>query len=148
MSEQEASGEIIKNARRVVSSRETAKALLAAFVIALCMKLFLFDFMVTDGRSMLPVIQPGTILLVNRVAYGFRLPWSEHYLFSWALPKTGDIIVFYSPHGEPVVKRCSALVAANKKFIALGDNSLESYDSRSYGPVPIDHIVGKVLGVK
>jgi type IV secretory pathway protease TraF len=31
-------------------------------------------------------------------------------------------------------------------FIAKGDNEASSYDSRSYGPVPLANIIGKVLG--
>ncbi|MDR1804329.1 MAG: S26 family signal peptidase, partial [Treponema sp.] len=33
-------------------------------------------------------------------------------------------------------------------FLALGDNTSQSFDSRSYGPVPNKNIIGKVLGIK
>jgi len=36
----------------------------------------------------------------------------------------------------------------NGVFYAEGDNSIVSYDSRSYGPVQTDNIIGKVLGIK
>jgi signal peptidase I len=124
----------------------TGKAVFAAFVVAILMKAFLFDFMIAQGRSMLPVIRPGDILLVIKTAYGVRLPWSNIYLLRWALPKQGDVVVFYTPLGEMAVKRC-AMITENQ-FVALGDNSLESFDSRSYGPVPLDHIMGKVFGNK
>jgi signal peptidase I len=96
---------------------------------------------------MLPVINPGTVLVVSRAAYGFRLPWSDAYLLRWSLPKSGDVVVFATPQGEIAVKRCAEVIGEGF-FFALGDNSLESYDSRSYGPVPVDHIMGKVLGVR
>jgi signal peptidase I len=119
---------------------------LAAFAAALFMKLFLFDFMIAEGRSMTPVIKPGTMLLVFKSAYGIRPPWSGNYLFFWTLPKEGDVVVFYTPRGEIAVKRCAGLTEGGA-FIALGDNSRDSLDSRSYGPVPADNIVGKVLGL-
>ncbi|MDR2185390.1 MAG: signal peptidase I [Treponema sp.] len=123
-----------------------ARAVLAAFAAALFMKIFLFDFMIAEGRSMTPAIKPGTILLVLKSAYGIRPFWSGKYLVLWTLPREGDVVVFYTPRGEIAVKRCAGLTGEGT-FIALGDNSRDSLDSRSYGPVPADHIVGKVLGL-
>jgi signal peptidase I len=111
------------------------------------MKIFLFDFMIAEGRSMTPAIMPGTILLVFKSAYGIRLPLSKKYLFLWALPREGDVVVFYTPQGEIAVKRCAGLTKEGA-FVALGDNSRDSLDSRSYGPVPADCIVGKVLSLR
>jgi signal peptidase I len=96
---------------------------------------------------MLPAIKPGTILVISRAAYGFRPPWSDTYLLRWSSPKIGEVVVFTTPPGTIAVKRCAQMMGGGN-FFALGDNSLESYDSRSYGPVPVDHIIGKVLGVK
>jgi type IV secretory pathway protease TraF len=56
------------------------------------------------------------------------------------------VVVFYTPLGELAVKRCGEI--RGNFFIALGDNGPQSYDSRVYGPVPADNIIGKVLGVK
>ncbi|WP_010258224.1 S26 family signal peptidase [Treponema primitia] len=123
------------------------KAVFLACIAALLMKVLLFDFMITDGQSMMPAIRPGTILVVVRTAYGIRLPWSGNYLLRWSKPKTGDVVVFFTPKGAVAVKRCGALLGEDT-FFALGDNNRESYDSRFYGPVPVDHIIGKVLGIK
>ena len=107
-----------------------------------------------------PAIKSGSVLVVSRLRYGLRFPWSREYLILWALPKAGEVLVFYTPAGEKAVKRCAAMpgygalsddaaataLAVNNSFYAQGDNSLASYDSRSYGPVPVDNIIGKVLG--
>lgn len=132
------------------------RAILLALFAAVLMKFFLFDFLIASGRSMQPAIRNGNVLVINRLAYGLRLPGTEKYLLRWSLPKTGDVVVFVTPQGSIAVKRCVELPGpplASKsgippRFIALGDNSLDSYDSRSYGPVPADRIVGKVIGVK
>jgi signal peptidase I len=124
-----------------------AKAIAGALIAAVIMKFFLFDFMIAEGTSMNPAIRPGTVLVINRLVYGFRLPWSEVYLARWSAPQPGDVVVFYTPQGQIAVKRCGAVLETGD-FIALGDNSLQSFDSRSYGPVRTDNIIGKVLGIR
>ena len=138
-------------------------AVLAAFLAAIIAKCLLFDFVIVNGRSMLPAIRPGRVLLVNRLAYGLRLPGTDTYLVRWRLPREGDVVIFITPEGSTAVKRCGvvalkdgAVIGATPSeraspawtFFARGDNDLESYDSRSYGPVPADRIVGKVVGIK
>ncbi|MCL2139287.1 MAG: signal peptidase I [Treponema sp.] len=119
--------------------------LLFALAAALIIKLFFFDFIIAEGDSMLPVIKNGSVLMVNRLQYGFRFPGQSGYLIRWGAPKQGDIVVFYTPSGTLAVKRCNSL-NGNEEFMAYGDNSLQSYDSRSYGPIPFDKTIGKVLG--
>ena len=126
------------------------KPVLLALLTALVLKLFFFDIIIAWGDSMEPAIQSGSVLVINRLRYGLRLPWTRDYLIMWALPKTGEVLLFYTPLGEKAVKRCTAVtgdtVFINESFFAQGDNSLASYDSRSYGPVPVNNIIGKVLG--
>jgi signal peptidase I len=119
------------------------KVIFLAFVCALIIKLFLLDLMITQGRSMLPTITPGSVLVVNKAAYGVRIPCIDKYLFRWAAPHPGDIVVFYTPMGEIAVKRCS-LVNAEDQFFAMGDNDTESFDSRYYGFIPQNQILGRV----
>jgi len=123
------------------------KAILLAFITALFIKTFILDFMIADGYSMSPVIQPGAILLVCRVFYGIRLPGAKTYLVRWRVPSIGDVVVFHTPAGEIAVKRFAEALPGGM-FFALGDNASQSYDSRNYGPVPKDNIIGRVLGVR
>ncbi|MCL2175330.1 MAG: signal peptidase I [Treponema sp.] len=127
------------------------KPVFLALVIALVLKLFLFDLIIAQGHSMEPAIKNGDVLVVSRLRYGMRLPFQKDYIFHWALPKTGEVVIFYTPSGEIAVKRCTDLIdGAQQKqrarFYAVGDNSLDSFDSRSYGSVPVKNIIGKVLG--
>jgi signal peptidase I len=138
-------------------------ALLAAFVLKTCV----FDFMIIEGASMLPALKGGSVQVVNKLAYGIRLPWMPgraapgrasfgRYIVRWTFPQKNDIVVFYTPSGEIAVKRCAGLLeddapggsGVKKRFLAFGDNSAESYDSRAYGPVPADSIIGKVMWKK
>jgi signal peptidase I len=124
-----------------------AKAAAGALITAIIIKLFLFDLMSAEGHSMKPAIEDGDPLLINRLQYGLRIPGGRGFLIRWANPKPGEVVVFYTPTGEIAVKRCSA-IGAGDEFFVLGDNSLQSLDSRSYGPVRGDDIIGKVLGIR
>jgi len=123
----------------------TGKAILSAFIAALVIKFFILDFMIAEGNSMVPAIKSGAILTVYKASYGIRLPGSSTYILSWGEPKEGDVVIFYTPAGEIAVKRCGKSLA-DGFFYVFGDNSSQSYDSRNYGPIPKNHIIGKVLG--
>ena len=129
------------------STISMGKAIIGALITALMMKLFLFDFMIAEGHSMEPAIKPGRVLLVWKLSYGLRLPGAGTYLLRWSSPQEGDVVVFFTPLGEIAVKRCGDFILKDS-FYALGDNGPQSYDSRSYGPVPVDNVVGKVLGIR
>jgi len=122
------------------------KPVLLAVIAALILKLFIFDFIIARGHSMEPAFTDGSVLIISRIRYGLRLPFfiNRQYLVQWALPNEGDVIVFFTPEGELAVKRC--VRTESTFFYAEGDNSLASYDSRAYGPVPAGNIIGKVLG--
>jgi signal peptidase I len=124
-----------------------ARAVAAALLTAVIIKLFLFDLMIAEGYSMEPAIPNGTVLVINRLKYGLRFPWQRGFLIRWAAPKPGEVVVFYTPLGQIAVKRCEKITEKGD-FIVHGDNGLQSFDSRSYGPVPADHIIGKVLGIQ
>jgi signal peptidase I len=137
-------GEIAAPGKKKVSAE---KAILLAFITALIINIFILDFMVAEGYSMIPAIEPGTILVVCRVFYGIRLPGAGAYLIQWRTPRIGDVVVFYTPTGQIAVKRLASIIPG-EMFYALGDNAPQSYDSRNYGPVPKANIIGRVLGVR
>ncbi|MCL2007311.1 MAG: S26 family signal peptidase [Treponema sp.] len=127
--------------------KTVGRVIIGAFAVAIFIKFFLLDFMVADGHSMAPAIKPGTILFVSRLFYGVRLPWSGNYILQWRSVQEGDVVVFYTPHGDIAVKRCMEILPGGT-FIAIGDNSIQSYDSRNYGPIPRNNIIGRVLRVR
>lgn len=49
------------------------------------------------GADMRPGLQEGDLLLVNRLAYGLRLPLLDNSLWNWSSPARGDVVVFASP---------------------------------------------------
>jgi len=116
---------------------EGLKPFILALAAALVLKLFVFDFIIADGHSMEPVIYDGQVLVIGRLSYGLRRP------------KAGEVVIFYTPNGDVAVKRISEVTNCAEdgfKFFAVGDNEVSSYDSRAYGFVDINSIIGKVLG--
>ncbi len=122
-----------------------------------------------ENISMKPTLQPGDLLLVNKLAY------------KWSSPKHGDIIVFHfqGDKNEDYIKRLIGLPgdvvsvkggivyvndqALTEPYIAaqpdyegnwiipegqlfvLGDNRNNSSDSHQWGFVNMDQIVGKAI---
>lgn len=121
--------------------------IVGALFVAVLIKFFCFDFMIAEGDSMVPTIPSGQVLFINRLAYGFRFPWAKGYTFRWTYPRVGDIIVFLSPQGTIAVKRCVQLLD-EQYIIVYGENSEVSYDSRNYGPISAEYVLGRVEGIK
>ena len=86
-----------------------------------------------EQHSMSPHLNPGDYLIVNRWAYAFRDP------------RIGEIIVLKDPEreGRFLCKRVAG-VTNSRMFLVRGENAAVSRDSRSFGPVSRDLIVGRV----
>ena len=122
-----------------------------------------------DGFSMLPTLQDGEYVLVNRMAYRNDLP------------VRGDIIVFVSPQSPDLdlikrviglpgdtVKISNGKVQVNGQMLdepyiaaapiyngewnvpegnlfVLGDNRNDSSDSHAWGLLPLENVIGKAI---
>lgn len=75
-------------------------------LIVLVLRSFLFEpFQIPTG-SMIPTLEVGDFILVNKFAYGVRLPVLGTKVYEVADPKNGDIMVFIPPHeDEYFIKR-------------------------------------------
>lgn len=60
--------------------------------------------------SMKPTILEGDRILVNKLAYGLRVPFTTRWIGRWSGPARGDIVVFFSPaDGKRLVKRVAGV---------------------------------------
>lgn len=91
--------------------------------IALVIALFAFRWSFADHYrvptgSMLPTIQLGDHVLTNKMAYDFKIPFTEVSLAHTGEPSRGDIIVFLLPRDESVnfVKRIVGLPSERLKI--------------------------------
>ena len=193
---------------------EYAKSFFPILFAVLVLRSFLFEpFQIPTG-SMIPTLNIGDFIVVNKFSYGLRLPVTGTKIIPVGEPKRGDVMVFIPPHdpnyfikrviglpgehvryadntiyinGEPLPQEELDLIrelgvqhsretvggithdiytAASQRFprvydwlppegavipeghyFMMGDNRDNSSDSRYWGPVSEDRIVGKAVAV-
>lgn len=76
---------------------EWIKALLIAFGLMAIIRIFLFVPIVVDGISMMPTLEDGDKMIVNKIGYTI------------GKPKRFDIIVFHAPDENDYIKRIIGL---------------------------------------
>jgi signal peptidase I len=180
------------------TTREYGETLFVALLLALVIRTFVVQAFKIPSGSMLPTLQIGDHILVNKFIYGPRLEvpltqWSLGHLPGLREPRPGDVIVFIYPRerdkdfikrviavaGQTLLVRGTTVIVDGKKVedpnahytkrehvdfpertpdgkdvpytvppghvFVMGDNRDESYDSRFWGPVPIEDIKGLAM---
>src|SRR5574341_2270531 len=74
--------------------REYAESIIFALLLALFIRSFIVQAFKIPSGSMIPTLQVGDHILVNKLTYGIRIPFLEHYLASFQKVQRGDVIVF------------------------------------------------------
>jgi signal peptidase I len=147
--------------------REVAETVILTLVIFLLVRAVMENYLVI-GTSMEPNLHSGEYLIVNKVLYTlqpsergdiivFRAPKSPDKNFVKriiALPgesvelRRGQVYIngklLYEPYIDPKMGQDwgPAIVGPNELFV-LGDNRGDSSDSRSWGMLPVENIIGK-----
>lgn len=78
-------------------TRELFESVFVAVIIALCIRSFLFELFKIPSPSMVPTLMVGDRLVVEKFAYGIRMPFSTNYLVSWDEPERDEVVVFEFP---------------------------------------------------
>ncbi len=167
--------------------REWVESIVVAFVLAMFIRAFFFQAFKIPSGSMRMTLIEGDRLLVNKLQYGPRVPFTDKRLPGLTHPKRGDVIVFIYPEdrkrdfikrliafgGEtveisdgdvlingktveiPVIKNNyyynrgpygqagEPITVPKGYYFVLGDNSASSADSRFWGFVPEEDVIGK-----
>src|SRR5258706_14526689 len=96
--------------KRVANLLRTNKSLLVFFVLMAVFRSAVADWMYVPSGSMNPTIVEGDRILVDKAAYGLRIPFTTVRLTQGNDPQRGDIAIFPSPEdGTTLVKRIIGL---------------------------------------
>ena len=98
------------------------RVFLAMLLVISSLRSALADWNDVPTGSMKPTIEEGDRVVVNKLAYDLKVPFTMIELFKWSDPKRGDIVVLFSPvDGTRLVKR---VVAVPGDRIEMRENQL------------------------
>ena len=168
-------------------------SILVALILATSFKSAVADWNIVPTGSMKPTILEGDRILVNKLAYDLKVPYTTWHIAQWGDPKEGEIVVFNSPaEHQRLVKRVvgvpgdeismlnelglsdqyllmenlngakhlvmisphryalrsfGPITVPEGKYFMMGDNRDNSADSRYFGFVERNRIVGQATAV-
>ncbi|MCE2026959.1 signal peptidase I [Sessilibacter corallicola] len=192
---------------------EYSKSFFPVLAVVFVLRSFLYEPFQIPSESMVPTLEVGDFILVNKYTYGIRLPVFRNKIIDINEPERGDVMVFFPPGkkeyfikrviglpGDKIVLRNNVLyingekqpqqfvesvsnqfgdyavmteslsgyehpmrklVRANRPirstdgswvvdeghYFMMGDNRDNSSDSRAWGQVPEENIVGKAVAI-
>lgn len=101
---------------------EYAISFFPVLFIVFLIRSFLFEPFQIPSKSMVPTLEVGDFILVNKFAYGLRLPVVGTKVVPISDPDRGDVMVFVPPHDERYfIKRVIGLPG---DYIRMQDNQL------------------------
>ncbi|MBI3784055.1 MAG: signal peptidase I [Deltaproteobacteria bacterium] len=77
--------------------REYGEALAIALVLAFLIRSFGVQAFKIPSGSMLPTLEVGDHILVNKLAYGIHVPFVDAAFFTFGAPRRGEVVVFVYP---------------------------------------------------
>ncbi|MEY4948206.1 MAG: LepB: signal peptidase [Pseudomonadota bacterium] len=128
--------------------REYAEALAVALALAMFIRTFFVQAFKIPSGSMLPTLQIGDHLLVNKLLYGLRVPVRGTRYLSFFKPERGDIVVFVYPEDrdKDFIKRVVGIpgdrIEIRHKILYRNGEAVDepfAYRSEPEGPAPRDN---------
>ncbi|PJK09882.1 signal peptidase I [Lysobacteraceae bacterium NML120232] len=74
-----------------------SRAFFPILLVILLLRSFIIDHFRVPTGSMIPTIQIGDFIVVNKFAYGLRLPVTHTKIIPMGEPRRGDVVVFTYP---------------------------------------------------
>jgi signal peptidase I len=101
---------------------EELRIFLVMLLVVSSLRSALADWNDVPTGSMKPTIEIGDRVVVNKLAYDLKIPFTTIEVMKWGDPKHGDIVVLFSPvDGTRLVKRVIALPGDT---VSMADNQL------------------------
>lgn len=91
-------------------------------VVMILFRSAIADWNQVPSGSMKPTILEGDRVIVNKLAYDLKVPFTTWHLMEWSEPRTGEIVTFYSPRdGKLLIKR---VIGVPGDTISMNNNQL------------------------
>ena len=98
------------------------KSLFTFLVIMVLFRSAIADWNQVPTGSMKPTILEGDRVVVNKLAYDLKIPFTSWQIQRWSDPVRGEIVTFYSPNDEKLlIKR---VIGTPGDVIAMRNNQL------------------------
>ena len=110
--------------KRKSKFREYAEAIAIAVIIALFIRTFVIQPFKIPSGSMIPALEIGDQIMVNKFIYGPKIPFFRNTIFPISDPQRGDIIVFLFPENRSL--------DYIKRVIAVGGDHVEIKDKKIF----------------
>jgi len=114
---------------------EYARSFFPVLLIVLVIRSFLGEPFRIPSQSMLPTLKVGDFIVVNKFAYGLRLPVVHTEFVDFDEPERGDVVVFRYPR-DPSVDYI-------KRVVGLPGDQIAYYNRRLFvngEPVPMERL--------
>ena len=101
---EEGSGQSIKYQAQLADTArepvvvEYAKSFFPVLLVVFVLRSFLVEPFQIPSSSMVPTLEVGDYILVNKYTYGIRLPVVRTKVLALNEPQRGDVMVFFPPH--------------------------------------------------
>lgn len=128
---------------------EYARSLLPALVLIVLVRGFLYEPYQIPSGSMVPTLEIGDFVLVNKHTYGVRLPVLGTKVFDVDAPERGDVMVFVPPHDDRYfIKRVVGLpgdrvVYVNKSLYLNGERVSQRLIERQGSVQAFEEVLGE-----
>jgi signal peptidase I len=100
-----------------------SKSFFPVLAIVLVLRSFVAEPFRIPSNSMMPTLLTGDFILVNKFAYGLRLPVTNTKVVALGEPKRGDVVVFKPPH-HPEQDWIKRVVGLPGDVVAYRDNQV------------------------
>lgn len=122
------------------------KGLFVFFILMFCFRSAVADWNSVPTGSMKPTIVEGDRILVNKMAYDIRIPFTHISLLKRGDPARGDIVVFDSKAAN--IRLVKRVVGLPGDIIAMRNNVLTINGTQLlYKPINTDDFEENLLGI-
>ena len=164
--------EKVKARRRMPAWLELVVTILVAVVIALSVRMFVFEITRVDGPSMRPTLYTDEQILVNKLAYALggmpkrmdiiicMYPDSDAHYVKRVIGLPGEMVSVSQGRvyidgkplendagAEPMIDTLEPILVPEGYVFVMGDNRNDSLDSRQRGPIALSEVIGRATAV-